>query len=92
MAEMMREAQETRRGPATALLHRAAIQALAEETSRPVEEIAVVYQCELVRLASHAAVVDYLPVLVMKRVRQLYRHRLEALHQDDPCHWLIPKY
>ena len=83
MAEMMRKAQEAGRGPASALLHRAAIQALSEETSRPAEEIAIVYQCELVRLASGAAITDYLPVLVMKRVRQLYLHRLEALHQND---------
>ena len=92
MAEPISETQQARRAPASALLHRAAIQALAEETSRPAEEIAVVYQCALVRLASAAAITDYVPVLVMKRVRELYRHRLEALHQDDPCHWLIPAY
>jgi hypothetical protein len=41
-------------------------------------------------MASQAAVKDFLPVLVAKRVRYLYRHRLDPLHQDDPCRLLIP--
>jgi hypothetical protein len=63
--------------------HLASIRVLSDEVGRPFDEIAAVYQCELVRLSAHASVIDYLPVLVCKHVRQLYRHRLQALAQAD---------
>lgn len=72
------------------MLHIAAIQALADTIQRPVDEIAAVYQCELVQLGAHAVVTDYLPVLVAKRVRRLYQQRLEALDEHDPCSPLLP--
>lgn len=79
-----------KRSRSVAMLHIMTIQAIADEVQRPLEEIAAVYQCELVHMAAYAAVTDYLPVLVAKRVRRLYRHRLDALQQDDPCRHLIP--
>lgn len=63
--------------------HLASIQVLCDEVGRPFDEIAGVYQCELLRLSAQASVVDYLPVLVCKRVRQIYRPRLQA--QGDRC-------
>jgi hypothetical protein len=65
--------------------HLASIRGLSDEVGRPFDEIAAAYQCELRRLSAHASVVDYLPVLVCKHVRQLYRHRLQALAQGDTC-------
>lgn len=53
--------------------HMAAIRAIAEEIGQPVEEVASLYQEELARLSARAAIADYLPVLVSKRLRQRYR-------------------
>ncbi len=64
--------------------HLASIRSLCDEVGRPFDEIAAVYQCELRRLSAHAVVLDYLPVLVCKHVRQLYRRRFEARQQGDP--------
>ena len=72
-----------------AMRYVSSIRALADEVGRPFDEVATVYQCELVRLAAHAVVLDYLPVLVAKRVRHMYKHRLDALHQHDPCAALL---
>lgn len=69
--------------------HQASIRALCDEVERPFDELAAVYHCELARLSAIASVTDYLPVLVAKRVRALYRHRMEALQQGDPCAQLI---
>lgn len=66
------------RSAATLKRHLASIQAICDDMHRPFEEIAGVYQIELLRMAADAAVVDYLPVLVEKHVRALYRRRLEA--------------
>lgn len=63
---------------ATLRRHLATIQAISDDVGRPFEEIAAVYQIELLRMAAHAAVVDYLPVLVEKHVRAFYKHRLHA--------------
>lgn len=86
----MAELDEARRAQAWNMRNMAAIVSLASELERPLDEVAAVYQCELVGMASQAAVKDFLPVLVAKRVRYLYRHRLDPLHQDDPCRLLIP--
>jgi hypothetical protein len=75
-----------------AVHHVAAIQALAQDLQRPPEEVAAVYQCELLRLAAGATVTDFLPVLVAKRVRRMYQHRLDLSCQADPCARLIPRY
>lgn len=55
------------------LAHRAAIQEVAATLHLPAEEIAHVYCAELANLCSHAAITDFLPVLVAKRVRARYR-------------------
>lgn len=91
MTETMAEADGARRMRSQTMRHLAAIRALAAEMERPLEEIGAVYQCELQQLAARAAVTDYLPVLVTKRVRQLYQHRMQAL-RDDPCARLIPAF
>lgn len=70
--------------------HVAAIQALADTIQRPVDEIAAVYQCELVQLGAHAVVTDFLPVLVAKRVRRVYQQRLEVLSEHAPGSSLPP--
>lgn len=92
MTGAMAQADGGRDAHGTTMLHLAAIQGLVEQLQRPLEEIAAVYQCELVQLGASAIVTDFLPVLVAKRVRSLYRHRLEALYADDPCRRLIPDY
>ena len=80
----------------SAMRHMASIRALADEVGRPYDEVgrpydevAWIYQCELARLAAHAVVLDFVPVLVAKRVRHMYQHRLDALHQHDPCAALL---
>ena len=73
----------------SAMRHVAIIRALAAEVERPYDEVAWIYQCELVRLAACAVVFDFLPVLVAKRVRRMYQHRLDVLHQHDPCAALL---
>jgi len=90
MNAVVADADEARRAQAWHMRNMAAIQSLVNEVQRPLDEVAAVYQCELVRMASQAAVMDFLPVLVGKRVRRWYRHRLDALHQNDPCRLLIP--
>lgn len=72
-------------GVAAILRHLASIRALCDELDRPIDEIGAVYQCELRCLFEHAVVVDYLPVLVSKRVRRLFRRSLPARDQDEPC-------
>jgi hypothetical protein len=58
--------------PIAVLCNRAAIQAMAEELGRPLNEVARVYCEELAHLRTQAKVLDYLHVLVAKRVRALY--------------------
>jgi hypothetical protein len=72
--------------------HLASIRFLSDELGRPFDEIAAVYQCELLRLSAHAVVVDYLPVLVCKHVRQFYRRRLLAHARGDPCAQLLAEH
>lgn len=72
--------------------HVASVRALCDEVGRPFDEVADVYQCELLRLLAHASVADYLPVLVAKRVRQLYQRRVEARAQGDPCAQLLSSH
>lgn len=53
--------------------HFAEIQAIAEKVGRPVSEVAECYQEIFVRMASDAAVTDFLLILVSKKVRERYR-------------------
>ena len=68
MTGAMAQREDGRQTRGTTMLHLAAIQALVEQIQRPIEEIAAVYQCELVQLGATATVTDFLPVLVAKRV------------------------
>jgi hypothetical protein len=71
-------------GRSMTMRHIAAIEALAEMMQRPFDEIAAVYQHELVQLGEQAVVTDFLPVLVAKRVRRLYQQRSAVLDEHDP--------
>lgn len=70
--------------------HMACINALCDEVGRPFQEVAEIYHSELRRLSENASVMDYLPVLVSKRVRRLYQQRLHALGEAAPCCVLPP--
>lgn len=53
--------------------HLYAIEGLAEETNRPVEEVKMIYAEELGNLSSDARIQDYLVVLTSKKVRDVLR-------------------
>ena len=53
--------------------HLATIHAVAEETQRPLEEVAALYEEVLTSMKLRASIFDYLPVLVSKKVKQFYR-------------------
>ncbi len=59
--------------------HRHCIRVLAEETGRSLDEIAPLYYTHFVNMAAHAVVFDYLPLLVTKRIRNLFHRRNVAL-------------
>jgi len=48
-------------------LHQHAIQNLADETNRPVDEVRSIYETAYLRLKPDARITDYLPVLVARR-------------------------
>ena len=50
-------------------LHQHAIQNLADETNRPVDEVRSIYESAYLRLKPQARITDYLPVLVARRTR-----------------------
>jgi len=59
--------------PALSPLHRYAIDALVQETQRPIEEVTQLYVDELTRLQAGARVEDYLVLLTSKHVRESLR-------------------
>ena len=69
--------------------HWSTIRDIAEEVARPIEEVSAVYQWELRKMAAHASVTEFLPVLVMKRLRTFYRERIHAVRDGDRCAELI---
>jgi hypothetical protein len=66
------------------LRHQASIRTMAEEFNRPLEEVAYFYREELARLRSRAAIADYLPVLVSKKIREHYRNTPEHGRARSP--------
>ncbi|MBC7453531.1 MAG: DUF3562 domain-containing protein [Massilia sp.] len=78
-----------RRLAASSARHQASISALCDEIGGPFDELAALYQSELARLSATASVTDYLPVLVAKKVRGLFRQRALALQQHDSGATLI---
>ena len=46
-----------------------AIEALAQETNRPIAEVRQVYEFELARLKSDARITDYVPLFASRRAR-----------------------
>ena len=67
-------------GPASYLR---CIRALADELERPVEEIALLYHADLMRIAPRAVVFDYLPVIVSRHLRSLYRRDMPPCPSDS---------
>lgn len=55
--------------------HFGIIQTLAEEISMPVDDVSEVYEEVLENLKRQARIVDYLPVLVAKKVKEIYRRQ-----------------
>lgn len=53
--------------------HAGSMRAIAEEIQRPLDEIALVYENLLTQLKAQASIHDYLPILVSKKVKALYR-------------------
>lgn len=53
--------------------HLGSMRAIADELHRPIDEIAGLYEEVLAQMRAHARIPDYLPVLVSKKVRQLFR-------------------
>lgn len=51
------------------------IKTLAEECDRPIHDVAELYEDLLESLKERAEILDYLPVLVAKRVKEIYRRR-----------------
>lgn len=75
-------ARPASRAPVSTARHLASIHALCEEIGRPFEEMAAVYHSELARLSARASIMDYVPVLAVKHVRDYYRHQRDALEPD----------
>jgi len=55
--------------PEEEALHQQAIQKLADETNRPVDEVRTIYESAYLRLKPHARITDYLALLVARRTR-----------------------
>lgn len=62
-----------------------AIEALAEELSRPLSEVKNAYESELARLKQTARVTDYLPLFASRRAREALvgRHPTNPLPQES---------
>jgi hypothetical protein len=56
-------------------LHLRAVLAIADEIDRPIEEIADLYEDVLKHMQARASISDYLPILVSKRVKQVFASR-----------------
>jgi hypothetical protein len=59
-------------------IHKHAIQALALETSQPVERVGSVYAVELAQMTIDARIKDYLPILISRRVRVILREQVQS--------------
>jgi hypothetical protein len=57
--------------------HASTVKSLAEEVAGPVHEVANIYESVLLEYKDNAKIKDYLPVLVSKKVKQLYRDQLK---------------
>lgn len=60
------------------------IEAIAYELKRPVGEVAELYTLIYSELRPRALVVDFLPLLVARKVRLHYRRRLDAVVLGAP--------
>jgi hypothetical protein len=54
---------------------RKAIETLARETSRPVDEVKEIYEGEFARLSAEARITDYLILFASRRTRDALAHR-----------------
>lgn len=53
--------------------HAGTMRAIAEEIQQPLDEIVLIYESLLTQLKAQASIHDYLPILVSKKVKALYR-------------------
>jgi hypothetical protein len=56
-------------------LHRAAIESLAQESSLSVDTVREIYEVELSNLESEARVMQFLPLITSRKVREVLRQR-----------------
>ncbi|MDQ1274072.1 MAG: hypothetical protein QG591_2702 [Planctomycetota bacterium] len=52
-------------------LHLRAIQTIARETKKPVDNVISLYESVLERYKEHAKIKDYLPILVSREVKEI---------------------
>jgi hypothetical protein len=82
--ELFRMAElEPAAAPVRAVSHRATVDAMAEELQMPVAEVARAYYEELARVRGRATVLDYLPVLIAKKLRALFRCKPVVLPDEE---------
>lgn len=55
--------------------HREAIEALAQDTETPLNEVELVYEAELTSLRTWASVNDFVPLFAARRTRDRLRSR-----------------
>jgi hypothetical protein len=59
----------------SAAKHREAIEALAQDTDTPLNEVELVYEAELATLRTWASVNDFVPLFAARRTRDRLRRR-----------------
>lgn len=66
----------------TTARHERAIEALARQEHMPIEHVAQLYERELALLTVGARITHFLPILTIRKVRDLLRQRHHTVH--DP--------
>lgn len=64
------------KSPLSDARHRGAIRSLAQELELPADVVAARYEELLSGLLPHASVVDYLPMLVTKQLRKVFKSHI----------------
>jgi hypothetical protein len=54
--------------------HTGSMLAIAEETGRPLQTVTDLYENLLRDLKARARITDYLPILISKKIKEIYRH------------------
>lgn len=53
--------------------HLRSMVSIAEDCAQPLDEVAPLYETVLAQLAFHARIRDFLPVLVSKKIKEIYK-------------------